>query len=115
MPFVTICPAPTRYNKAIRKTGDTPDTTGLTSSIDSWLSNHRASCYSSCVKTLQIELPDQVALEVDNAIRTGRFENASDVVRTALVEFIGQHRFELMEQQQLEDIAWAVREKPPGQ
>jgi Arc/MetJ-type ribon-helix-helix transcriptional regulator len=64
------------------------------------------------VRTLQIELPDQIASEVDEAIRSGRFVNVSEVVRVALAEFLSQHRFELMERQQLADIAWAVREKP---
>jgi len=66
------------------------------------------------MKMLQIELPDQMAREVDNAVETGAFANATEVVRAALREFITQHRFELMEQQQLQDIAWVLREKPAG-
>jgi len=62
------------------------------------------------VKTLQLELPDEMAREVEQAVADGRFENAADVVRAALREFVGRRRYELMEQQQLQDIAWAVRE-----
>ena len=51
------------------------------------------------MKTPQVELPDQMVREVEN------------VVRVALREFISQHRFEVMEQQQLKDIEWAVHEK----
>jgi Arc/MetJ-type ribon-helix-helix transcriptional regulator len=48
---------------------------------------------------------------VENAVETGTFENAAEVVRASLREFISRRRFELMEQQQLQDIAWALREK----
>lgn len=64
------------------------------------------------MKTLQLELPDEMAREVEKAVAEGRFENAADVVRAALREFVGHRRYELMEQQQLQDVAWAVRETP---
>jgi len=63
------------------------------------------------MKTLQVELPDEMAREVENAVKTGTFENAAEVVRASLREFISRRRFELMEQQQLQDVAWALREK----
>jgi Arc/MetJ-type ribon-helix-helix transcriptional regulator len=63
------------------------------------------------MKTLQVELPDEMAREVENAVETGTFENAAEVVRASLREFISRRRFELMEQQQLQDVAWALREK----
>jgi Arc/MetJ-type ribon-helix-helix transcriptional regulator len=63
------------------------------------------------MKTLQVELPDEMAREVENAVEAGTFENAAEVVRASLREFISRRRFELMEQQQLQDIAWALREK----
>lgn len=66
------------------------------------------------MKTLQVELPDQIAREVEQVVETGVFENAAEVVRVALREFITRRRYELMEQQQLQDVAWALREKPPG-
>ena len=64
------------------------------------------------MKTLQVELPDQMAHEVETVVKTGKFENVTEVVRAALREFISHRRFELMEQQQLQDIAWALNEKP---
>ena len=66
------------------------------------------------MKTLQVELPDQISREVNDAVESGKFESADEVVRVALREFISRQRFELQEQQQLQDIAWAVREKPAG-
>jgi putative addiction module CopG family antidote len=64
------------------------------------------------MKTVQVELPDQMAHEIADAVEAGKFENAAEVVRAALREFISRRRFELMEQQQLKDIAWALNEKP---
>jgi Arc/MetJ-type ribon-helix-helix transcriptional regulator len=64
------------------------------------------------MKMLQVELPDAMAHEIADVVETGKFENASDVVRAALRDFISIRRFELLEQQQLKDIAWALNEKP---
>lgn len=63
------------------------------------------------MKTLQVELPDQMAREVAEVVEAGQFENVTEVVRAALREFISRRRFELMERQQLDDIAWALDEK----
>jgi Arc/MetJ-type ribon-helix-helix transcriptional regulator len=63
------------------------------------------------MKTLQVELPDEMAREVEDAVTAGAFESAAEVVRASLREFISRRQFELMEQQQLQDIAWALREK----
>ena len=64
--------------------------------------------------TLQVELPDEMVREMENAVAVGAFANAAEVVRVSLREFISHRRFELMEQQQLQDIAWALREKAAG-
>ncbi|NQU11201.1 hypothetical protein HQ590_10450 [bacterium] len=66
------------------------------------------------MKTLQVDLPDQMVRDLEKAVRTGGFEDAAEVVRGAVRAFISHRRFELLEQQQLQDIAWAVREKAPG-
>ena len=63
------------------------------------------------MKTLHVELPDEMVREVENAVEAGTFENAAEVVRASLREFIFRRRFELLEQQQLQDVAWALREK----
>jgi Arc/MetJ-type ribon-helix-helix transcriptional regulator len=69
-----------------------------------------AACYGHAMKTLQVELPDEIARDVEGAVRSGVFRDAAEVVRAALREFISTRRFELQEQQQLQDIAWALRE-----
>jgi len=63
------------------------------------------------MKTMQVELPDQLAREVESAVQSGRFENAGDLVRVALRDFLSTRRFELLERQQLQDITWALREQ----
>jgi Arc/MetJ-type ribon-helix-helix transcriptional regulator len=63
------------------------------------------------MKVLQVELPDEVLREIEEAVASGFFENSAEVVRAALREFVSRRRFELIEQQQLDDIVWALREK----
>ena len=66
------------------------------------------------MKTLQIELPDQLAGEVEKAVQGGWFKSADELVLHALRDFVAGRRFALMEQQQLDDVAWALREKSGG-
>lgn len=61
------------------------------------------------MKTLQVELPDEIVRDVESVVKTGVFHDTADVVRAALREFISTRRFELQERQQLQDIAWALR------
>jgi Arc/MetJ-type ribon-helix-helix transcriptional regulator len=63
------------------------------------------------MKTLQVDVPDELIRDVENAINAGLFENPAEVVRAALREFLASRRFELMERQQLDDIAWALGER----
>jgi Arc/MetJ-type ribon-helix-helix transcriptional regulator len=65
------------------------------------------------VKTLQIELPDRLAQEVDALVKAGWFSHQAEVVRLALWEFVRRHRLALLEQFQREDIARAVQRKRP--
>lgn len=62
------------------------------------------------MKTLHIELPEKLAKEVDAQVQSGRFHDPGEVVRAALRDFLASRRFELLEQHQLQDVAWALRE-----
>ena len=62
------------------------------------------------MKTLQVELPDELARDVETVVTNGAFRDTAEVVCAALREFITTRCFQLMEQQQLEDVAWALRE-----
>jgi Arc/MetJ-type ribon-helix-helix transcriptional regulator len=63
------------------------------------------------MKSVQVELPDKVAAKLDTLVQEGWFQSEGEVLRVALVEFIKRHRFELIEQFQLEDIDWALQQK----
>jgi len=60
------------------------------------------------VKTLQFELPDQLAKEIERLVRAGWFVSEGEIVRLALAEFVKHHRFQLQEQFQRDDIQWAL-------
>lgn len=64
------------------------------------------------MKTLEIELPDQLAIEIERLAEQGWGSNPSDVARLALAEFVRRNRLELHERFQRDDIAWALQQKP---
>jgi Arc/MetJ-type ribon-helix-helix transcriptional regulator len=66
------------------------------------------------MKTLKIDVPDQLAEEVDGLIRAGWFANEAEIARLAIAEFVRRHRFELEEKFQREDIYWALSLKDAG-
>jgi Arc/MetJ-type ribon-helix-helix transcriptional regulator len=63
------------------------------------------------MKTLEIEVPDQLARQIEELVRRGWFADENDLARRALGDFLRHHRLDLQEQQQLEDIGWALRLK----
>lgn len=63
------------------------------------------------MKTVHLELPDELAQEVGTLVDKGWFKDASEAARFALRELVNRQRFQLLEDQQLEDIAWAKRLK----
>jgi Arc/MetJ-type ribon-helix-helix transcriptional regulator len=64
------------------------------------------------VKSLELELPDQVAAELDELVKAGLYHNAQEAIRHALKEFLRAHASTLAKQHQREDIAWALRDAP---
>lgn len=66
------------------------------------------------MKSLRVELPDQLADKMGQMVREGWFLSEDELVRTALVQFMRSRQAELQERFQRDDIAWAVAEaKPP--
>lgn len=63
------------------------------------------------MKTLEIELPDALAEKLEKLVKAGWFTSEDEIGRLALAEFVGRSRFELQEQFQREDIAWALSQK----
>lgn len=63
------------------------------------------------MKVIEIELPDKVAVQLNELVHDGWFKDEAEIVRIALLEFIRKHHFELLERFQREDIAWALAQK----
>ena len=64
------------------------------------------------MQTLEVQLPDQLALQVEEAVQSGTFSDKTDVILAALRDFVTHGRFKLIEEQQLADIVWAKSQKP---
>jgi len=63
------------------------------------------------MKTVRVDLPEKLALEVENYVKGGWFSDESELMRMALQEFIRHHRLELMEKFMNQDIEWALKIK----
>ncbi|MBE7499993.1 MAG: hypothetical protein HS113_06715 [Verrucomicrobiales bacterium] len=62
------------------------------------------------MKSLEMELPDRMAAELEGLVEAGLYPNPQEAVRHALSEFLRHHASTLAEKHQREDIAWALRE-----
>jgi Arc/MetJ-type ribon-helix-helix transcriptional regulator len=63
------------------------------------------------MRSIQIELPEKLAHELDMLVQQGWFRSEEEAIRFALLDFLRRHHLELLEQFQREDIAWALRHK----
>lgn len=63
------------------------------------------------MKTIKVSLPEKLGMEVENYVKSGWFTDETDLLRTALQEFIRHNRLKLMEQFMKEDIEWALKVK----
>lgn len=62
---------------------------------------------------MNVELPDRLADEVSRMVREGWFQSETELVRTAVAEYLRTRHAELQDRFQREDIAWAVAEAKP--
>lgn len=63
------------------------------------------------MQSVQIELPDKIAQELNAMVKAGCFSSVAEVVRLVLLEFTRHNNLELHEQFQREDIVWALKQK----
>lgn len=63
------------------------------------------------MKTINVEIPEKLASEIEKYIKGGWFSNEAELMREALREFIRHHQVRLMEQFMEEDIEWALKIK----
>ena len=62
------------------------------------------------MKSLSIDLPDNLATAVESYVKAGFFRSELDVLLAAISEFVRRNRIELMERFAREDIHWAKEE-----
>lgn len=63
------------------------------------------------MKTIKVNLPEKLAIELENYVKGCWFNEEAEVMRVALQEFIRHHRLELMDKFMEEDIEWAIKTK----
>ena len=66
------------------------------------------------MKTLQIELPEKLAEELEALVREGWFRSEGEAIQFALKEFLNRRCLQLIERFQREDIAWALKQREEG-
>jgi len=62
------------------------------------------------MKTISVNLPDNLAVAVDHFVEAGFFSSELDVLLAAVTEFVRRNRIDLVEQFAHEDIEWAKNE-----
>lgn len=67
------------------------------------------------MSSVTVELPDALAAELNAAVRAGWFTTQAEAVRAAVEEYIREEKLARLEQQQLSDIAWAVKIAKEGE
>ena len=58
--------------------------------------------------TLQIELTDALSQELRGPVSAGWYQSQDEAMREALREMLARRRYQVQEEQQLQDITWAV-------
>ncbi len=58
--------------------------------------------------TLTVELPDLLSHELRGLVSDGWYASEDEALRDAVRELVTHRRFRIQEEQQLQDIAWAV-------
>jgi Arc/MetJ-type ribon-helix-helix transcriptional regulator len=59
------------------------------------------------MKTMSINIPDNMANQIKEFVKTGFFATEPDVIMAAMTEFLRRNRIEMMERFAREDIEWA--------
>ena len=66
------------------------------------------------MKAVQVELPDGLAAEIEEFVKTGWFTSEAEVIRAALLDFVRRNRVDLLGRFMREDIRWALAQKGAG-
>lgn len=63
------------------------------------------------MKKVAVDVPEQIAKQMEELVRSGWFVSEAELTRQALMNFVQRARFQLQEQFQSEDIEWALKWK----
>jgi Arc/MetJ-type ribon-helix-helix transcriptional regulator len=61
------------------------------------------------MKTIQMEIPEQLYKVADGLVKEGWFRDEKDIFSEAIRRFLDSHRTELMEKFILEDVEWGLQ------
>jgi Arc/MetJ-type ribon-helix-helix transcriptional regulator len=62
------------------------------------------------VKTLSINIPDNLAPQINDYVKAGIFSSEPDVILAAMSEFVRRNQVDIIERFAREDIEWAKKE-----
>ena len=62
------------------------------------------------MKTLSIDIPDNLAAQINDYVKAGFFPSEPDMILAAMSEFVRRNRVDLTERFAREDIEWAKKE-----
>jgi Arc/MetJ-type ribon-helix-helix transcriptional regulator len=63
------------------------------------------------MKSMQLELPDKLADELNRLVKAGWFRTEEEAIRMAIVDFLSERHLDLAERFQREDIDWSLGQK----
>lgn len=61
--------------------------------------------------TINVEIPDRLNAELEELIRDGFFRDQSEILRFAALDYVKRRKLEVIEQQQRDDVAWALAQR----
>jgi Arc/MetJ-type ribon-helix-helix transcriptional regulator len=67
----------------------------------------------SQMKTVSVNMPDNLAAQINDYVKAGFFSSEPDVILAAMAEFLRRNRVDMMERFAREDIEWAKKEATP--
>ena len=62
------------------------------------------------MKTLSINIPDNLAAQINDYVKAGIFSSEPDVILAAMSEFVRRNQVDIIERFAREDIEWAKKE-----
>ena len=62
------------------------------------------------MKTLSVNIPDNLAAQINDYVKAGIFSSEPDVILAAMTDFVRRNQVDIIERFAREDIEWAKKE-----